>query len=166
MKSIFAVVGVLAALTGCATQQPYYTSTRVVHDPYQWRTVSVTPSDRAPGQSSGPVYTTEELPPQSSSRVVYTRAAGHHHHVHHPAIDGDLPAGPRVLPAGAVVLLSARVDRPELRLWPLLGRRRRSRLLRWPSRRLASLSVGTRKKSRSARQAPRDFLLQELTVRF
>ncbi|KQN79043.1 hypothetical protein ASF04_00665 [Duganella sp. Leaf61] len=72
MKSIFAVVGVLAALTGCATQQPYYTSTRVVHDPYQWRTVSVTPSDRAPGQSSGPVYTTEELPPQSSSRVVYT----------------------------------------------------------------------------------------------
>lgn len=72
MKSIFAVVGVLAALTGCATQQPYYTSTRVVHDPYQWRTVSVTPSDREPGQSSGPVYTTEELPPQSSSRVVYT----------------------------------------------------------------------------------------------
>jgi len=72
MKSIFAVVGVVAALTGCATQQPYYASTRVVQDPYQWRTVSVMPSDRVPGQTSAPVYTTEELPPQPSSRVVYT----------------------------------------------------------------------------------------------
>ena len=72
MKSVLAVVGVVAALTGCATQQPYYSNARVVNDPYQWRTVSVTPSDRVSGQSSGPVYTTEELPPQSRSRVVYT----------------------------------------------------------------------------------------------
>ncbi|KQQ47092.1 hypothetical protein ASF61_00030 [Duganella sp. Leaf126] len=72
MKSILAVVGVVAALTGCATQQPYYSSARVVNDPYQWRTVSVTPSDRVYGQSSAPVYTTEELPPQPSSRVVYS----------------------------------------------------------------------------------------------
>ena len=69
MKSIFAVVGVVAALTGCATQQPYYTSAPVPHDPYQWHTVSVTPSTRAPGQSSAPVYTVEEAPP----RVVYTQ---------------------------------------------------------------------------------------------
>jgi len=72
MKSIFAVVGVVAALTGCATQQPYYTQRQVVTDPYQWRTVSVMPSDRAPGQSAGPVYTTEELP-QPSSRIVYAQ---------------------------------------------------------------------------------------------
>jgi hypothetical protein len=74
MKSIFAVVGVMAALTGCATQQPYYAQQQVVSDPYQWRTVSVMPSDRAPGQASGPVYTTEELP-QPSSRVVYAQPA-------------------------------------------------------------------------------------------
>jgi hypothetical protein len=72
MKSILAVVGVAAALTGCATQQPYYPTTQVVSDPYQWRTVSVTPSNRVAGEASGPVYTTEELPPQSS-RVVYAQ---------------------------------------------------------------------------------------------
>ena len=37
MKIIFAVVGALVALTGCAVQQPYYTTAQV-QDPYQWRT--------------------------------------------------------------------------------------------------------------------------------
>jgi hypothetical protein len=70
MKTIFAVVGALAALSGCAVQQPYYTTARV-QDPYQWHTVSVTPSDRASGGSTT-VYTTEELP-APSSRVVYAQ---------------------------------------------------------------------------------------------
>ena len=69
MKTIFAVVGALAALTGCAVQQPYYTTARV-QDPYQWHTVSVQPSDRVPGAAPSTVYTTEELP-APSSRVVY-----------------------------------------------------------------------------------------------
>ena len=69
MKTIFAVVGVLAALTGCAVQQPYYTTARV-QDPYQWHTVSVQPSDRVSGNGASTVYTTEELP-APSSRVVY-----------------------------------------------------------------------------------------------
>lgn len=68
MKSILAVAGVVA-LTGCAVQQPYYTTAQV-QDPYQWRTVSVTPSDRAPGSPATTVYTTEPLP-APSSRVVY-----------------------------------------------------------------------------------------------
>ena len=34
MKIIFAVVGALVALTGCAVQQPYYTTAQV-QDPYQ-----------------------------------------------------------------------------------------------------------------------------------
>jgi hypothetical protein len=71
MKIIFAVVGALVALTGCAVQQPYYTTAQV-QDPYQWRTVSVMPSDRAPGGATTTVYTTEELP-APSSRVVYAQ---------------------------------------------------------------------------------------------
>jgi hypothetical protein len=71
MKTIFAVVGALAALSGCAVQQPYYTTAQV-QDPYQWRTVSVTPSNRAPGSAPTTVYTTEELP-APSSRVVYAQ---------------------------------------------------------------------------------------------
>ncbi|MQA20358.1 MULTISPECIES: hypothetical protein [Telluria group] len=65
MKTIIAVVAAVAALSGCAVQQPgYYATTRVVQDPYQWHTVSSAPSDRGG-------YTTEEMP-ASSSRVVYT----------------------------------------------------------------------------------------------
>jgi hypothetical protein len=67
MKTIIAVVAALAAMTGCAVQQPYYTSARV-QDPYQWHTVSTVPAG-----SSVPSGTwTEELPAQSASRVVYT----------------------------------------------------------------------------------------------
>lgn len=71
MKSIFAVAG-LAVLTGCAVQQPYYPAA-AVQDPYQWHTVSVTPSTRAPGAPTT-VYTTEPLP-APSSRVVYAEPA-------------------------------------------------------------------------------------------
>jgi predicted small lipoprotein YifL len=65
MKTIFTTAAVLAlaALTGCAVQQPgYYTAARV-QDPYQWHTVEVTP---AGGQTA--TYT-EAAP---ASRVVYT----------------------------------------------------------------------------------------------
>lgn len=70
MKTIFAVGLALAALTGCATQQPYYAN-RVVQtqDPYQWHTVAVMPSDGRGGSTA--TYTTEELPVQQSARVVY-----------------------------------------------------------------------------------------------
>jgi hypothetical protein len=64
MKTIVAVIA-LAALTGCATQQPGYYATRV-QDPYQWHTVSVSPSDRPAGSPA--TYTTEVAP---ASRVVY-----------------------------------------------------------------------------------------------
>lgn len=75
MKTIFAVVAALAALTGCATQQPAYYTTARVQDPYQWHTVSSEPVYRngATAASVGPSYTTEELPvTTTSSRVVYT----------------------------------------------------------------------------------------------
>ena len=70
MKTIIAVAAAVAALSGCAVQQPgyYANTTRVVQDPYQWHTVAVAPSDR--GYASGPSSTTyEEVP--TSSRVVY-----------------------------------------------------------------------------------------------
>lgn len=67
MKSIIAVVAALAAMTGCAVQQPYYTSARV-QDPYQWHTVSAVPAGG--GVQSG--TWTEELPAQSAPRVAYT----------------------------------------------------------------------------------------------
>jgi len=69
MKTIIAVAAAVAALSGCAVQQPgyYATTTRVVQDPYQWHTVAVSPSDR--GYSSGSsAVTYEEVP---SSRTVY-----------------------------------------------------------------------------------------------
>lgn len=67
MKTISIAVAALAlaALTGCATQQPgYYTAARV-QDPYQWHTVEVAPADRG-GQA---VSYSEAAP---ASRVVYT----------------------------------------------------------------------------------------------
>ncbi|MYM97289.1 hypothetical protein [Duganella vulcania] len=69
MKTIIAVAAAVAALSGCAVQQPgyYATTTRVVQDPYQWHTVSVSPSDRGYSNGSSTV-TYEEVP---SSRTVY-----------------------------------------------------------------------------------------------
>ena len=69
MKKIILAVAALAALGGCAVQQPYYASRPVVSDPYQWHTVSMAPSDRAGGASSGGnvQYTNEDAP-----RVVYS----------------------------------------------------------------------------------------------
>jgi hypothetical protein len=69
MKILLAVAAI-AALSGCAVQQPYYASRPVVSDPYQWHTVSVQPSDRAPGSSGS--YTTQYAPTTDSSRVVYS----------------------------------------------------------------------------------------------
>ena len=66
MKTIIAVVAALAALTGCAVQQPYYTSARV-QDPYQWHTVSAAPAGGAVQSGTW----TEELPAQSAPRVMY-----------------------------------------------------------------------------------------------
>lgn len=69
MKTIIAVAAAVAALSGCAVQQPgyYATTTRVVQDPYQWHTVAVSPSDRVYA-GGAPTTTYEEVP---SSRTVY-----------------------------------------------------------------------------------------------
>lgn len=62
MKSLLLVPGVLVVLAGCAAPGPYYAAQPV--DPYQWRTVSVTPV--APGTAaragSTVTYTTEPMP--------------------------------------------------------------------------------------------------------
>jgi predicted small lipoprotein YifL len=72
MKTTVVVLAALAALTGCATQQPgYYASAPRVQDPYQWHTVSVSPSDRAGGTTT--TYT--EALPTPNSRVVYAEPA-------------------------------------------------------------------------------------------
>lgn len=72
MKTIIAVAAAVAALSGCAVQQPgyYATSTRVVQDPYQWHTVAVTPSDRAyaGGSTSSSTYY-EEAPAYTTTYV-------------------------------------------------------------------------------------------------
>nr|WP_315255556.1 hypothetical protein [uncultured Duganella sp.] len=69
MKTIVVAIAALAALTGCATQRPYYAAApRAVQDPYQWRTVEVLPAG-SPVRSGTWV---EELPPQPQSRVVYS----------------------------------------------------------------------------------------------
>jgi hypothetical protein len=65
MKMIIAIAA-LAALTGCATQQPGYYATTQVQDPYQWHTVAVMPS----GGSAPSGTWTEELPPQRSTTYV------------------------------------------------------------------------------------------------
>ena len=62
MKTIFAVLA-LAALGGCAVQQPYYANRApAVVDPYQWHTVSVEPSSRVAGGPATTTYTTEAVP--------------------------------------------------------------------------------------------------------
>ncbi|QBE62765.1 hypothetical protein [Pseudoduganella lutea] len=62
MKNLLILPFVAAALAGCAVPGPYYAAQPV--DPYQWRTVSVTPV--APGTAaragSSVTYTTEPLP--------------------------------------------------------------------------------------------------------
>lgn len=68
MKTIVVAIAALAALTGCATQRPYYAAAPRVQDPYQWRTVEVLPAG-SPVRSGTWV---EELPPQPQSRVVYS----------------------------------------------------------------------------------------------
>ncbi len=69
MKTIIATVAALAALTGCATQQPgYYATTTRVQDPYQWHTVSVMPA----GSTVQSGTWTEELPAQSSTVTTYS----------------------------------------------------------------------------------------------
>lgn len=71
-KTLIVAVLAVAALSGCATQQPaYYSTATRVQDPYQWHTVSVQPSDRVVAGGPNTVYTTEELP-VASSRVTYT----------------------------------------------------------------------------------------------
>ncbi len=67
MKKMIGAVAALAALGGCAVQQPYYASRPVVSDPYQWHTVSTGPSDRAGGSAQ---YT-EMAPPVAYSEPVY-----------------------------------------------------------------------------------------------
>ncbi|RFP08961.1 MULTISPECIES: hypothetical protein [unclassified Duganella] len=70
MKTIIAVAAAVAALSGCAVQQPgYYATTTRVQDPYQWHTVAVAPSDRAYASGSSTTY--YEDAPAPSSRVVY-----------------------------------------------------------------------------------------------
>lgn len=68
MKTIVVAIAALAALTGCATQRPYYTAAPRAHDPYQWHTVEVLPA----GSTVQSGTWTEELPPQPQSRVVYS----------------------------------------------------------------------------------------------
>lgn len=62
MKSLLILPVVATVLAGCAVPGPYYAAQPV--DPYQWRTVSVTPV--APGTAarngSTVTYTTEPLP--------------------------------------------------------------------------------------------------------
>lgn len=62
MKSLMVLPVVAAVLAGCAVPGPYYAAQPV--DPYQWRTVSVTPV--APGTAaragSTVTYSTEPLP--------------------------------------------------------------------------------------------------------
>ncbi|WP_338771310.1 hypothetical protein [Massilia sp. METH4] len=57
-----AAVVTAAVLTGCAVPGPYYAAQPV--DPYQWRTVSVTPVPVGTAARSGSTvtYTTEPLP--------------------------------------------------------------------------------------------------------
>ena len=72
MKTIIAVAAAVAALSGCAVQQPgYYATSTRVQDPYQWHTVAVAPSDRAYASSSSSTTYYEDAP-APSSRVVYT----------------------------------------------------------------------------------------------
>ena len=68
MKNLLILPLVAAALAGCAVPGPYYAAQPYAAqsvDPYQWRTVSVTPV--APGTAaragSTVTYTTEPLPP-------------------------------------------------------------------------------------------------------
>lgn len=69
MKTIVVAIAALAALTGCATQRPYYAAAPRVQDPYQWRTVEVMPAGSAVRSGTW----IEELPPQQAqSRVVYS----------------------------------------------------------------------------------------------
>ncbi|MGV7208908.1 hypothetical protein ACLB1G_13745 [Oxalobacteraceae bacterium A2-2] len=71
MKALFAVAAV-AALAGCAVQQPQYARVVQPSDPYQWHTVSVEPSNRVSG-SPNVVYSTEPVvQQQASTTVVYT----------------------------------------------------------------------------------------------
>jgi len=72
MKTIIAVAAAVAALSGCAVQQPYYTAAPV-QNPYEWHTVSVVPA----GSTVRSGTWTEELPQQqvvsSQPTVVYTQ---------------------------------------------------------------------------------------------
>jgi Prokaryotic membrane lipoprotein lipid attachment site len=70
MKRLLIPAVAAAILTGCAVPGPYYAAQPV--DPYQWRTVSVTPV--APGTAaragSTVTYTTEPLPAAPSVTYV------------------------------------------------------------------------------------------------